>query len=168
VIRARSEEADGRAELLLAAPVHRSAWLLGHVLVAVVSATAVALSAGLGAGLSFAAAGDPARFWSSLAAGAAQLPAALAFVAITTLVFAVLPRATVVAGWGLVAVGALVGQFGALVGIPDAARDLSPFAHTPQVPGADPDWGPAAVVAAVSLVLVAIALMGLRRRQLTT
>ncbi len=167
VIRARGEEADGRAELVLAAPVTRAGWLLGYVLVALVSAAAVALAAGLGAGLSFVAAGDPDRFGSSLAAGVAQLPAAFAFTAVTALVFAVLPRLTVAAGWGLVSLGAFVGQFGALVGLPDAVRDASPFAHTPQVPGADADWGPALVVTAVSVVVVAISVLALRRRQLT-
>jgi len=167
IIRARSEEADGHAELLLAAPVHRTGWLLGYVLVALVSAAVVALAAGLGAGLSFLGAGDPDRFWSSVEAGVAQLPAAFAFTAVTALVFAVLPRLTVIAGWGLVAVGAFVGQFGALVGLPDGVRDASPFAHTPQVPGVDADWGPALIVVAVSLVLVAISVVAPRRRQLT-
>lgn len=168
MIRARGEEADGRAELVLASPVHRIGWLLGYVLVALVSAAVVALASGLGAGLSFVAAGDPARFGSSLLAGAAQLPAAFAFTAFTALVFAVVPRATVAAGWGLVAVGAFVGQFGALVGLPDPVRDASPFAHTPQVPGADADWGPALAVVAVSVVAVALAAVAIRRRQLTS
>ncbi len=167
VMRARSDEADGRAELILAAPVGRVAWLLGTVLVAVVSAAVVALAAGLGAALSFAGSGDPDRFWSSVVAGVAQLPAALAFVALTTLVFAVLPRATVAVGWGLVAVGAFVGQFGALVGIPEWMRGLSPFAHTPQVPGTDVNWLPALLVVAASAVIVALSVLALRRRELT-
>lgn len=166
IMRARGDEADGRAELLLAAPLHRSAWLLGYVLVGLVSAAAVALAAGLGAGLSFLGT-EPDRFWSSLGAGVAQLPAAFAFVAVTALVFAVLPRATIPAGWALVAVGAFIGQFGALVQLPDAVRGISPYAHTPQLPGPDPDWGPALVVVAVSVALVALSVLALRRRQLT-
>jgi ABC-2 type transport system permease protein len=168
IIRARGEETDGRAELILASPVRRTGWLLGYVLVAVISAAVVALAAGLGAALSFVGAGDPGRFWSSIEAGVAQLPAACAFVALTTLVFAIIPRATVAAGWGLVTIGAFVGEFGALLGLDDAVRDVSPFAHTPQIPGADPEWGPALVVLAASVVIVAVSVLALRRRQLTS
>jgi ABC-2 type transport system permease protein len=168
IMRARSEEADGRAELVLAGPVSRVNWLLGYVLVAVASAVAVALAAGLAAGLSFLGTGaSPDRFWSSLGAGVAQLPAALALIAVTALVFAVLPRLTVPAGWLLVAIAAFVGQFGALLQLPDAVRNISPFAHTPQLPGPNPDWGGALVVLAVAVAIVAISAALVRRRQLT-
>lgn len=167
IMRARSDEADGRAELVLAAPVSRTQWLLGYVLIALVSAVVVALAAGLGAGISFVSAGDPSRFWTSVLAGVAQVPAALTFVAATALIFAIVPRATVAGGWALVAVGAFVGQFGALANLPEGVREVSPFAHTPQVPGADADWGPAFVILVISGALVALSVMALRRRQLT-
>ncbi|WP_245721638.1 ABC transporter permease [Nocardia crassostreae] len=46
VLRARSEEADGRAEPIIAAPVSRYAWLGGHLSVALVGSTVV-LAAGV-------------------------------------------------------------------------------------------------------------------------
>jgi len=169
VIRARSEEADGRAELVLAAPVRRTSWLLGWILVATVSTIAVALATGLAAGLSFAGAPDSVdRFWSSLASGVAQLPAALTFVALTALIFVVIPRATVALGWGLLAIGFIVGQFGALMQLPDWARNLSPFAHTPSVPAQGVDWWGALVLVAASVAVVALAVALVRGRQLTS
>jgi len=169
IMRARGEEADGRAELVLAAPISRLRWLFGYLLVAVASAVAVALAAGLGAGLSFLASGsDIDRFWSSLGAGVAQLPAAFALIAVTLLVFAVLPRATVALGWALVALAAFVGQFGELLQLPDWVRNISPFAHTPQLPGADAQWGAALVVIVISVAVTALSAVLVRRRQLTT
>jgi ABC-2 type transport system permease protein len=169
ILRARGEESDGRAELVLAAPVRRSSWLLAWVSVAVIAATLVALATGLVAGLSFAGASDARdRLWSSLAAGVAQLPAALTFVAITTLVFVILPRATVALGWGLLALGFIIGQFGALMQFPDWLRKVSPFAHTPSIPANGVDWSGAIVLVVISAALIGVSLALVRERQLTS
>lgn len=169
ILRVRGEESDGRTELVLAAPVSRRAWLLAWVSIAVVAATLVALATGLVAGLSFAGTSDAAdRFWSSLVAGVAQLPAALTFVAITTVIFVVLPRATVALGWGLLALGFFVGQFGALMQFPDWLRKVSPFAHTPSIPAAGVDWSGAVVLLVISAAMIALSLALVRERQLTS
>lgn len=169
IMRARGEEADGRAELVLAAPVHRTGWLLGYVLVAVVSAVAVALTAGLFAGLTFLGSGaDSDRFWSSIGAGVVQLPAALTFIALTTLVFAVAPRATVAVGWAAIGVGFVIGQFGGILQVPEWVRDASPFTHTPGLPAADVEWSGVWWLLGISVVLVVISAVVVRRRQLTS
>jgi ABC-2 type transport system permease protein len=169
VMRARGEEADGRVELVLGASVSRTSWLLSYVFVALISAAIVALTAGLVAGLSFLSTDDGAdRFWSSVAAGVAQLPAALVFIAATTLIFALVPRLTVPLGWALIAVGFVVGQFGGLLQLPDEVRDASPFTHTPVIPGADPDWTGALWLVGISVALLAISVVVVRKRQLTT
>lgn len=105
------------------------------------------------------------RFWSSLAAGAVQLPAALIFVAVTTLVFAALPRVTVGIGWLLLAVALVIGQFGGVLGLPDCVRDISPFDHTPAIPGPDPNWTGALIVLAVAIAILALSLLVVRRRE---
>jgi ABC-2 type transport system permease protein len=169
IMRARGEESDGRVELVLAAPVRRASWLLGYVLVAVLSAAAVALATGIVTGLSFLSAADAGdRFWTSLAAGVAQLPAALAFIALTTMVFVLLPRLTIAAGWTFIAVGVLIGQFGGILQLPGWVHDASPFTHSPVIPGPDPDWSGAIVLLAISVVVIALSALLIRRRQLTT
>ena len=166
VMRARSEEADGRAELVLAAPASRTRWLLGYVLVGAVSAASVGLVAGIAAGLSFVA-DDPDRVWSSIAAGVAQVPAALTFVALTALVLVLLPRLTIVVAWALLALAFVLGQFGGLLQLPEGARDLSPFTHTPEVPVGGADWSAAWVLLAITAVGIALAAVVMRRRELT-
>jgi ABC-2 type transport system permease protein len=169
IIRARSEESDGRSEMVLAAGSSRVRWLLDYLLVAVVSTASVALACGLAAGLSFLSGGDSApRFWSSLAAGLAQLPAALTFVAATALIFVLLPRLTVQIGWALLVLGFTVGQFGGLLRLPDWVRDASPFTHTPGIPPLDgADWSGPVVLVVISASLMAIAVIAARSRQLT-
>jgi ABC-2 type transport system permease protein len=167
IMRARGEESDGRIELVLAAPVRRVSWLLGYVLVAVASVVGVSLAAGLAAGASFLST-DAERFWPSVLAGVAQIPAGLAFVALTTLVFAVLPRLTVPVGWAAIAVGFMIGQFGGLLRIPDGVRDASPFRHTPAIPPVDgADWSGAFWLVGISVAVLAVSAVLVRTRQLT-
>ena len=68
------------------------------------------------------------------------MPAALLYVGLIALVFAVVPRLTITLGWGLLGIGLVIGQFGGLLKFPDWARDASPFTHTPAVPVVDFDW----------------------------
>jgi len=165
IIRARSEEADGRTELVLAGPVGRVRWLLGWVLLAVVSVVVVSLAIGVVGGLSF---GTGDRFGSTVLAGVAQIPAGLAYVGVTTLVFVVIPRATIPLGWGLLALGLILGQFGSLMQLPEWVRDLSPFTHTPAVPGTDVDWSGAVWLIVVAAVTIGLAAVIARRRQLSS
>jgi ABC-2 type transport system permease protein len=165
LIRARSEEADGRVELVLAAPVGRVRWLLEWVLIAVVSVVAVSLVLGAAGGLSF---GDQAteRFGSTVLAGVAQIPAGLAYVGITALIFVVAPRLTIPLGWGLLGLGVALGQFGGVMQLPEWVRNASPFAHTPAVPSADVDWSGAVVLTLVAVGAITAAALIARRREL--
>jgi ABC-2 type transport system permease protein len=168
VLRGRSEEVDGHSELLLSGAVSKARALLDSILVALLSIVAVLLAGGLAAGLTFIAVGHPDRFGSSLAAAFVQLPAALVFVAASALVFALLPRLTVGLGWGMLTVGFVLGQFGGLLKLPDWLRDVSPFTHTPVVPGDRVDWTPLLVMAAISIAVAAVSIPLARRRDLVS
>jgi len=170
LIRARSEEGDGRTELVLAGPVGRVRWLVGYLIVALASAVLVCLSAGLAAGVVFLANGSAgSRFWSSLAAGASQLPAALVFIAITAAILVLVPRLTIPLGWLVLALGFTIGQFGGLLGLPDWVRDISPFAHTPGIPPLEgADWTGAWMLIAIAAAMFALAIAAASRRQLTS
>ncbi|MES2093622.1 MAG: polyketide antibiotic transporter [Actinomycetota bacterium] len=168
VLRVRSEETDGHTELVSAGAVHRSRLVLDALGVAVLSIVIVLVVGGLSGGLAFVAAGHPDRFGITLAAALVQLPAAAMFAAASALVLVLVPRLTVPVGWGLLAIGFVLGQFGGLFRLPDWVRDISPFTHTPVLPGSDVRWWPAIVVllVAVGFSLAAAALT--RRRDLLT
>jgi ABC-2 type transport system permease protein len=168
VLRARSEETDGHTELVLAGALRRGRVVIDALGVAVLSIVVVLVVGGIAAGLAFVAAGHPDRFWISVAAALVQFPAAAMFAAASALVLVLVPRLTVPLGWGLLAVGFILGQFGGLFGLPDWARDISPFMHTPVFPGSDVRWWPAVIVLALAVVVGAGATALTRRRDLVS
>jgi len=164
VLRARSEEIDGHTELVSAGAVHRSRPVIDALGVAVLSTLIVLVVGGVSAGLAFVAAGQPDRFGLTLAAALVQFPAAVAFATVTALVLVLVPRVAVSVGWSLLALGFVLGQFGGLFRLPDWLRDISPFTHTPVLPGADARWWPAVAVLVVA-VGVGLAATALTRRR---
>ncbi|HEY8588927.1 MAG TPA: polyketide antibiotic transporter [Naasia sp.] len=167
VMRLRSDEADGRAEAVLATPLVRLRWLGSHLAVGAASVLVVLLSAGVAGGAAFVAGGsDTGRFGTSLGAALAHAPAALVFVAVTGLLFAVLPRWTVPLGWGILALGLVLGQFGDLLRIPAGLQDLSPFSHSSGLPAESLDVAAVLILLAVALAGAALAALAFRRRDL--
>ena len=160
VLRLRQEEAEGRAELVLAARQGRTGWFVRHVAVALASTIVVAVGGGAAAGLGFVAAGGGLdRLGVSLAAILVHVPAGAVFIALTALAVGAAPRWAIAAGWGLLVAGLVVGQLGGLLGLPEWVQDLSPLHHVPAVPleAVDPwsllAWGSGAV----AVVIVAVA-----------
>lgn len=167
VLRLRAEEAELRAEPVLATGVSRGRWAGAHVLVGLLGTgwllLAAAVTLGLVHGLRVHDVGGQLR---TLTAGAlAQLPAVWVLGGLAVLLVGALPRLVALA-WAALAACLLLGQVGELLELPGWALDLSPFRHVPRLP-----VGSAAVLPLVLLVAVAAALgvagfAGLRRRDL--
>ena len=167
MVRARQDEASGTAEIVLAAPITRLRWFASYLVIGVVTAVLVLGVAVLGAVIGLLTAANPGdRAVTVAEAGLAQLPAVLVLLAVVALVFAVLPRATIWLGWVVLLLAIGIGQFGGLLGLPDAVRNASPFSHTPIVTAADVDWSGAWVMLAIAIVVSALAAMLVRRRDL--
>ncbi len=165
VMRLRLDEAEGRAELLLATRLHRAGWFARQIAVALTSAAVVAVCGGLAAGAGSLAAGEePARIGTSLAAILVHLPAGSVFLALTALAFALVPRATAALGWGLLVAGLAIGQFGGLLGLPEWLQDVSPLHHVPAVPLEAVEPWPLVGWLATAAVLLGAAGAALRRR----
>lgn len=168
VLRLRAEEVEGRAELLLATPVSRVRWVTSTVLVATVSVLIVTVLLGLSAGAMLAlSSGDSTEVLRYGVAALAHAPAALVFVAITALIFAVAPSLTIGLGWGLLVVALVFGQFGDLLQLPEWLQATSPFFHSSAVPVVELDVAAAVIMLGVAVVGLAAALLALRRRDLT-
>jgi ABC-2 type transport system permease protein len=167
VLRARSEETDGHTELVASGAVHRGRLILDPVGVALLSIVGVLVVGGVSAGIAFAASGHPDRIGSSLAAALVQLPAAAMFAGASALVLVLAPRVAVAVGWGLLAIGFVLAEFGGLFGLPEWVRGISPFAHTPVLPGSGAQWWPAVVMLAVAAAVALAAVVLTRRRDLT-
>src|SRR5262249_30518623 len=119
---ARHEEADQRLETMLALPVGRLRWLGGRLLLATGAVSALALVSGLATWLGTAAAGVGVSLLRLLEGGATCTPAALLFLGVAALAYAVVPRASAGIAYGLVGVTFLWQTVGSLLGAPRLAR----------------------------------------------
>jgi len=168
VLRLRAEETEGRAELLLTVPKSRANWLVANLMLAIASATVVAGVAGAAAAVGIfltGTAGTPAI--QLIAASLAHVPAAAIFIAAPAVIFAAIPRLSVPIGWGLLAGGLVLGQFGELLGLPEWLQAASPFHHSPAMPVESFDPGSALVMGIVALGGGAIAAYLIQHRDLT-
>lgn len=168
VLRLRAEEVEGRAELLLAAPVSRDLWLNANLVMAVGSMLAVTTTAGaaaaVGVGLSGAGSGPAGLL---VPAALAHVPAAAVFLAGSAVAFAAIPRLSVPLGWGFLAAGLMLGEFGDLLGVPAWLQDLSPFRHSSAMPVEPFNEAGALAMAVIAVAGAGVAAYLVGRRDLT-
>jgi ABC-2 type transport system permease protein len=169
VMRMRQEEVTGTAELILATPVSRLRWLLDYFAVGVVAIVLVLASGAVASGFSSVATGESAaRIGDSFEAAAAQLPAALVYLAVLALVFGILPAWTIGLGWAFLGIGTFFGVFGGLIGLPEWVRNISPFTHSPVPIGTSTDWSGGVWMLGIAIVAGILASVAVRRRELGT
>lgn len=165
-LRLRSEETALRAEPLLATKVTRLSWAASHLTVALAGTALLLFTMGLFGGFAHgAASGDMGQIGSVLAAAMVQLPSVWVLTGITVLVFGVAPG-LVMAGWGALVVFLLLGQLGPIFELPQWAMNISPFTHTPKLPGAEFTATPLVWLTLVAAALTAAGLAGFRRRDI--
>jgi ABC-2 type transport system permease protein len=164
-LRLRGEERDTHAEAVLATPTSRWSFLAGHLLIALLGSTWLLLVLGVVVGLIRGlATGDVAGQLSTLVPAAlGPLPAVWVCVGLTVLIFGLVPQWTSGA-WILLILFLVVGELGALLGLPAWLRDVSPFAHLPSLPGGAVTVGPLMVLAVAALALLSSGSVGFRRR----
>lgn len=167
VLRMRAEEAEGRAEILLSAPVSRARWLGANLFVASVSAAVVSTTAGTAAAVGLAVSGtSDGPAWSLVPAALAHVPAALVFAAAAAVAFALAPRLSIVVAWGVLAVAIVLGEFGELFGLPAWLQDASPFRHSSAMPVESFNQAGAVGLLLVAAAGASLAAYFLRRRDL--
>lgn len=166
-LRPRSEEAAGRAEQVLAAPMSRASWMASHLTVALVGTVVVLAAGGVGIGLSFAAvSGDAGQVPRMIGAAMTTLPAVLVLAGVAVALFGGSPKVAVLSWIGL-AVAVLVQLFGQLLQLPSWAQSLSPLYHVPGVPAEEFDAVPVVALLLVAAGLVAVGLRSLQARDVT-
>ncbi|MFE7405107.1 ABC transporter permease [Isoptericola sp. NPDC057559] len=167
-LRAKTEEDAGRAEYALATPVSRGRWLGANLGVTSVG-TVVVLVTGvvaLAGGAAVAGTTD-VTFWEVTGAGLLYLPALAVFVGFAAALFAWAPRASSLV-WLLLEYTIVVGLFADLFHLPDWARRISPFWWVPNSMTDDVDGAHVGGLCAVAAVLLVLAFVGFRRRDVAT
>jgi ABC-2 type transport system permease protein len=167
-LRLRSEETAHRMEAILATGTSRLAWAGSHLVSAMAAGALTMLSGGLGLGLGYAVTGGGAgQITRLLGAAMVYVPAVWVLAGLAAMLFGLVPRSTAVAWVGLV--GCLVvGMFGALLELPAWVRGISPFEHTPAMPGEAFRLVPVLAVLLVGTALTGVGLAAFRSRDLST
>ena len=164
--RLHTEEAEGHAEVLLSPPTPRVRWALSHTLVALLGVTVILLVGGLAIGVGNALAmGEGSAVGQLLWAALVRVPAAWVLTGMVLLVFGWLPR-WVPLVWAVFVAALVLGEFGPLWDLPQWLMDVSPFVHSPRLPAPDSSNGGLLPLVALSALLIAVGLVGWRRRDL--
>lgn len=161
-----NEERGGRLEPVLATPVRPNTWLLSHVAIITLVAAVLAIGLAVIGGAFAAASGDDVRWIADAAtAGAAGIPSVLIVLGLAAALYAVGPRWVTLA-WIPVVLGAIIELFGDLLQLPEWARQISPFEHTPDMPAQAFELSPVLIQCAVAIGLVVIAWWQFGRRDI--
>ena len=166
--RLRSEETLGHAELVLSTGASRARWAASHYGVALAGTAAILLVTGAAIGLGHGfSTGDPAgQAARLLGAAAAHVPAAWVVAGLVLMLFGWAPRGVPATAWALLVAFVVLGEFGVLWGLPSWLLDLSPFAHSPTLPGGAVEPGQLVLLLISAIVLGALGLAGWRERDL--
>jgi ABC-2 type transport system permease protein len=168
VLRLRSEETEGHAEPVLATAAGRIAWSAAHLTIAATGTVLILAMTGLGAGLGYVyrAGGSGADMGKLLGAGLAQAPAALVIGGIAAALFGLLPRASVGMSWTALGIAVAMMLIGSTVQLSHWVMDVSPYAHLPKLPGGEVRPLPLILLCVIALLLAAVGVAGLRRRDI--
>jgi ABC-2 type transport system permease protein len=166
VLRPHSEETHDRAALLMAGPLGKVRWALGHVLIAYVASAVMMALLGLGLGLGLGVVtGDFSELGTLVASGFAQAPAIWLTASLAVLLFGISSRASA-AAWGLLVAFVVIWSIASFGDLPDWIVDLSPFSHIPAVPAVPLDATPLLVMTALAAVFTTAGMLLWRRRDL--
>jgi ABC-2 type transport system permease protein len=100
-----------------------------------------------------------------LVAALVQLPAIWIVVGVTVALFGFLPKFSA-AAWGLAGIALLIGLLGPVVNAPQAILDVSPFSHTPKLPGQVVTATPLIWLGLLAVVAIGAGLVAFRRRDI--
>ena len=99
-----------------------------------------------------------------VSAGSGQTCAALALGGFVVAAFGLMPRWAGVLAWSALAASLVMGQLGALLRLPQAVLDISPFTHVPAVPAEEFSATPIRWLLGVAAVLTITGMLAFRRR----
>lgn len=167
VMRIHADEDAGRIGLVIVTgtPRTRSFLWIVAVIVAQVVVASVVTGAATGLGMSIAT-GEADWIIRMCGAALAYAPAVLFVFSVSLALVGLVPGLANLA-WVLVVYAVFVAWFGELLNLSQWLRDLSPFSHIPLVPYESASVAPMLILGAATVVLVAAAVVGFRRRDVT-
>jgi ABC-2 type transport system permease protein len=163
---ARSEEADGRVDHLLARPLSRYTWVVSRLLIATGYLVVAGVIAGLTSWLGEATQHTGVSLPTMLGAGLNVVPGAVLVLGIGALTLGVWPRAVPAVTYGVLAWSFLVDIVGGSINVSHWVLDTSVFHQMAAAPAARPDWTSGAVLLALGAAAAALGAVAFRYRDL--
>jgi len=168
VLKAKSEEKDIRTELVLAASVKRTTYLLGFVVLAFVSAVLLQAAMGLGLySMALSALVNPGdmSFGFVMQSSLVYVPALWIFIGITTLLVGLWPKGTGIV-WGYFGYAFFMDLIGSFGLFPEWMTYTTPFGFIPQLPMDDINFITMGIMTAVAVGLTALGVFFYNRRDI--
>jgi ABC-2 type transport system permease protein len=166
-LRLRSEEVEKHVDHVLAASVSRLRWATSNLTLVLISSAVVLAAFGFLAGLTYGlSSGDVGyELPRLLVATMVYLPAVWVMVGIAVALYGLVPKLSSVS-WG--ALGAVVGVeiIGETLQVSQSILNISPFNHVPKVLSEGLSLEPIASLTLTAFALIAIGLIGFRRRSI--
>jgi len=158
-----ADDAEGRLETILSAPVSRTRVVVERIAAVIVAVALVVAASSAAVYLAAGSAGISLPFGRFVLASADVVPVAFAFAGIGHALVGWRPRLAVVALGVVAAIGYLTQQFAPLFGWPDWVKNTSLYALY-GTPMSKDEWGGMATLVAIGLAGTAVALVVMRRR----
>lgn len=166
ILRMRTEETAARADLVLATSTSRRRWMGGHLLLASGGTVTVMAATGIAMGAGFASVtGDVGQIPRMLGAAMAMVPAMLVVAGVTTTLYGLLPKWSLLA-WGFFVFVVVVGLLQTILDLPQWVLDVSPFQHVPAIPAAPFQLMPVIWLMVAAAALVAAGVLATEHRDI--
>lgn len=162
----REEEADGRIENLVAAPVGRVRWFAGRMSTALCALFVSGLGAGVFAWIGTVSQGSGVGFPVVFDAGVNAVAPAVFLLGAGGSVLGLRPRAAVGAAYVVLGWSALIELVGGFFAQNRWVLDTSLFHHMASAPAVAPDWRTNGVLLGLGLLGMVLGAAGFRRRDL--
>ena len=164
----RTEESGFRTEPLLAAAVGRGRWVLSWTVVTLLGSFWLMVLAGVGEGLGAAAStGDWSLLGPAVLGHLAQIAAIGTLLGLGVALYGFAPRLQGLV-WIVFVYSAGMALFGQMMRLDDTVLDTSVFVHIGQYPAQDLSAEAVVVLVVATAVLVALGVLGFRKRDLIT
>jgi ABC-2 type transport system permease protein len=158
-----ADDAEGRLETILSAPVSRTRVVVERLAAVIVAVALIVAASSAAVYLAAGSAGISLPFGRFVFASADVVPVAYAFAGIGHALVGWRPRVAVVALGAVAAIGYLTQQFAPLFGWPDWVKNTSLYSLY-GTPMSKDEWGGMATLVAIGLAGTAVALVAMRRR----
>jgi ABC-2 type transport system permease protein len=142
---------------------------MSYVALTALGTLALLFFAGLATGLfaDLASDGGWSRTPALVEATLAHVPAVLVLGGLAVAAFGLVPRWAAAIAWLAYAVALVTGPLiGQLLDLPQWARNISPFTHSPNLPAADADVVPVVALLLIAVLLTVAGFLGFRRRDI--